>query len=134
MFHTHSKFNSFNKFADVSQTIMDIPLVIDDQPDAFIWNEEWNGLYTVHSGYRFFMRGSLKEERCLTPGDWGSLWGAQVPSKVRNLIWRICRLCSPTRDKLQDRHVPCLTNCGLCDLSVETEMHLIFECQISIEC
>lgn len=97
MFQTHSKFNSFNKFTDVSQTIMDIPLVIDDQPDAFIWNEERNGLCIVHSGYRFIMRRSLKEERCLIPGDWGSLWRAQVPSKVRNLIWRICRLCSPTQ-------------------------------------
>lgn len=76
---------------------MDIPLVIDDQPDAFIWNEERNGLCIVRSGYRFIMRRSLKEERCLIPGDWGSLWRAQVPSKVRNLIWRICRLCSPTQ-------------------------------------
>jgi len=42
---------------------MDIPLVIDDQPDAFTWNEERNGLYTVRSGYRFIMWRSLKEER-----------------------------------------------------------------------
>jgi hypothetical protein len=35
----------------------------------------------------------------------------EIPSKVKNLLWRICRNCLPTRYRLHNRGVDCVNNC-----------------------
>ncbi|KAI5441836.1 hypothetical protein KIW84_011044 [Lathyrus oleraceus] len=32
--------------------------------------------------------------------DWCSLWNIKAPPKVKHLLWRICKGCLPTRDRL----------------------------------
>ncbi|GAU35387.1 hypothetical protein TSUD_160380 [Trifolium subterraneum] len=34
--------------------------------------------------------------------DWNCLWKVHAPPKAKNLLWRICRGCLPTRDHLQE--------------------------------
>jgi len=40
-------------------------------------------------------------------GFWTGIWKLKAPPKVKNLIWRICRGCLPTRARLLDRGVNC---------------------------
>ncbi|MCI18474.1 pentatricopeptide repeat-containing protein, partial [Trifolium medium] len=48
----------------------------------------------------------MNAEKRYVEEEWNSVWKAQVPPKVRNLIWRICRECLPTCDRLNQQHVP----------------------------
>lgn len=98
-----------------------------------IWNEK-NDIYMVRSGYCYVMRMSMKEERCQAQGDWDSAWSAQVPPKVWNLIWRICRSCLPTRDRLNACHVFCPLHYELCENYVESDWHVFFDYHTSADC
>lgn len=67
------------------------------------------------------------------PGNWNDIWRLKVPPKVKNLLWRMCRGCLPTRVRLQDKGVSCSTNCASCDSDYEDLNHLLFECPFSIQ-
>ena len=111
-----------------------IPLDITNGEDKLIWGDECNGIYTVRSGYNFMMSKMLGGHRCEVVGDWSSLWKARVPPKIRNFIWRVCRGCLPTRQRLQERNVSCPLNCELCLNPVENELHIFFHCSTSMHC
>jgi len=66
------------------------------------------------------------------PGSWNNIWRLKVPPKVKNLLWRMCRGCLPTRVRLQDKGVSCSTNCGSCGSDYEDLNHLLFECRFAI--
>jgi len=55
-----------------------------------------------------------------------------MPPKIKNLVWRICRNCLPTRRRLRDKGVNCTANCALCRLSEEDSLRLLFQCSSSI--
>ena len=61
-------------------------------------------------------------------GNWDNIWRLKVSPKVKNLIWRICRGCLPTRARLLDKGVNCTSLCGLCDESYEDTIHVLFDC------
>ena len=62
------------------------------------------------------------------PGNWNDIWRLKVPPKVKNLLWRMCRGCLPTRVHLQDKGVSCPKNCASCDSDSKDLNHLLFEC------
>jgi hypothetical protein len=61
-------------------------------------------------------------------GDWVSIWKLKVPMKVKNLLWRICRECLPTRARLLDKGVNCTSLCVMCEQSYEDASHVLFDC------
>ena len=117
----------------VSHSILSIPLLLEVHEDVLIWNEVKNGIYMVRSGYCYVMRMSMKEVRRQVQGDWDSVWRAQVPPKVQNLIWRICRSCLLTRDRLNACHVSCPLHCELCENYVESDWHISFLIAIPVQ-
>jgi len=52
----------------------------------------------------------------------------KVPPKVKNLIWRMCRGCLPTRVHLQDKGVQCPANYVSCNSNHEDLADIAFEC------
>jgi len=56
-----------------------------------------------------------------------------VPPKVKNLVWRICRDCFPTRVKLRSRGVNCPSACVMCEDPHEDSYHILFHCQAAID-
>jgi len=76
---------------------------------------------------------STKAERRKVAGDWGVVWQAKVMPKVRNLLWRICRGCLPTWNKLNTRHVLCPVQCPLCTETEKSDWHILFVCQESAD-
>jgi len=54
--------------------------------------------------------------------------------RQRRRIWRICRGCLPTWDKLSTRHVLCLLQCPLCPETEKSNWHILFVCQKSADC
>ena len=61
-------------------------------------------------------------------GNWGSIWKLKVLPKVKNLLWRICQGCLPTRARLLDKGVNCTSLCAMCDESYEDTSHVFFDC------
>jgi hypothetical protein len=115
---------------DVARDIIAVPLLEVVTEDRLIWKEEKDGLYSVRSGYRNYMKqknrgyGTVKEE------GWSSIWKIHAPPKAKHLLWRVCRDCLPTRLRLRNRYVNCPAECPMCLACGEEEQHLFFNCDM----
>jgi len=67
-------------------------------------------------------------------GYWRLIWKSIVPPWVRNSMWRMCRGCIPTRATLNFRGVQCPIVCPLCEVEVETIIHVFFTCTKNKDC
>jgi len=112
----------------IVDSIMQVPVLDVVTHDTLIWKEDKSGVYTIKTGYRLCMEKIMNIAKHFVPGEWKRIWGIKSPPKVRNLIWRICRDCLPTRKKLQERGVDCPSSYPICDNSVEQTIHLLFGC------
>lgn len=66
-------------------------------------------------------------------GDWKDIWRLKVPPKIKNLIWRMCRGCLPTRVQLQDKGVSFPTRYASCSSKHKDLNHIFFECPFTIQ-
>uniref|UniRef100_A0A7N2N2Z4 RNase H type-1 domain-containing protein n=1 Tax=Quercus lobata TaxID=97700 RepID=A0A7N2N2Z4_QUELO len=69
-----------------------------------------DGEYTVKSGYQFLMNELHKADSgpsstVAAKELWHAVWHLQVPSKVKNLVWRACRNSLPTKMNLVRRKI-----------------------------
>jgi hypothetical protein len=64
-------------------------------------------------------------------GAWDLIWKLKAPPKVKNFMWRVCRNVLPTRMRINDKGVNCISACSLCDASDEDSLHLFFRCPSS---
>lgn len=86
------------------RAILETPLFGSIQEDKVLWQEKRNGLYSVKTGYRIAVWGIVPLYQYHVPGEWNKLWKVNAPHKARNLLWRICHGCVPTRAKLVQLH------------------------------
>ena len=87
-----------------------IPLCLTEQPDELIWPHSANGVYTVKSGYKFlqleFQNQQLgQSDPLILKPLWKGIWGLNVPSKVKNVVWRALQKIHfpPSKIWLQER-------------------------------
>jgi hypothetical protein len=119
--------------ADLAEKIMNTPLIAQVQADRLIWKAEKHGKYSVKSAYRLCVEELIDTSHLRRPGNWLCIWKLQVPPKIRNLVWRICRGCLPTRIRLQDKGIQCPTQCVSCASNHEDVEHLFFACPFAIQ-
>jgi hypothetical protein len=98
-----------------------------------IWKAEKNGHYSVKSAYRICIEEVINNDHLRKPGYWSGTWRLKVPPKVKNLVWRICRDCFPTRVKLRSRGVNCPSECVRCEDPHEDSYHILFHCSMAVE-
>jgi len=101
-----------------------IDQVVDDR---LIWKSEKNGLYSVKSAYRLCAEELVYVSHIRLLGYWYDIWRLKVPPKVKNLIWKMCRGCLPTRVWLQVKGVQYPTICLNCGGLHEDLAHICFE-------
>ncbi|XP_024634347.2 uncharacterized protein [Medicago truncatula] len=118
---------------DMATNILNTPLHHQVLTDKLIWKAEKNGLYSVKSAYRICIKEVINNDHLCKPGYWSGIWKLKVPPKVKNLIWRICRDCFPTRVKLRSRGVTCPSECVICEDPHEDSYHILFHCPRSID-
>jgi hypothetical protein len=121
----------FNK--NIVVKILNTPLFEQVQQDRMVWKAEKHGHYSVRSAYRLCVNDLVDLSHLRRPGFWSGIWRLKVPAKVKNLVWRMCRGCLPTRVRLQDKGVQCLVNCVSCDSDYENLSHLFFACLYAIQ-
>jgi len=112
----------------VVHDILRTPMFRQVQEDQLIWRLEKNGQYSVKSTYHLCTENIADNSHLYRVGNWGNIWKLKVPSKVKNLIWRICRGCLTTRARLLDKGVNCTSLCAMCDESYEDTSHVFFDC------
>jgi len=114
---------------DVADRILHTPLIPQVDVDRIIWKAERNGRYFVRSDYKLCVFELVDASYLWRPGYWTGIWNLKVPPKVKNLIWRICRGCLPTRVRLLDKGVTCAS----CESEHEDITHVFFSCLFAIQ-
>ncbi|KAK2379858.1 Ribonuclease H superfamily protein [Trifolium repens] len=117
----------------VVNCITDIPLFELSEQDKLVWMDDVHGQYNVKSGYNLLLKCTGKLDGAIHQEKWTKLWSIHAPPKTKHLLWRICKGCLPTRIRLQEKHVPCSTNCPLCDHDSENDWHILFSCFDSVQ-
>ena len=94
---------------DLASKILNTPIYEQVQHDTLLWKAEKNERYSVHSAYRLCANELVDFSHLHKRGYWAGIWKLKIPPKVKNLIWHMCRGCSPTRVRLLDKGVQCPT-------------------------
>lgn len=78
----------------------------------------------VRSCYRRLRR----EVSCPIRMFWRKLWSIKLPGKILNLLWRVCLGCLSTANALVLKNVNINTTCVWCQMNVEDDIHVFFQC------
>ncbi|KAL8097023.1 uncharacterized protein LOC141684882 [Apium graveolens] len=62
------------------------------------------------------------------------MWRIKVPPKVLKLVWRALSGCLPTNSMLQQKHVPVVACCPVCDGESESIIHALVLCPVAAQC
>jgi hypothetical protein len=123
-----------NLFAtETTQNILNTPLHQQVDTDRLVWKAEKNGCYSVRSAYRICIEDIIINDHLRKPGYWSGIWKLKAPLKVRNLVWRVCRECFPTRVKLKSIGVNRPSTCVTCNDPHEDSYHIFFHCKTAID-
>jgi hypothetical protein len=117
----------------VVNSIMNIPLFHMNEQDKLVWVDDAHGQYNVKSGYNLLLKYTGKLDGAIHQEKWTKLWSIHAPPKTKHLLWRICKGCLPTRIRLQEKCVPCSSNCPLCNHDNEDDWHVLFSCVDSLQ-
>ncbi|XVF41198.1 hypothetical protein PTKIN_Ptkin01aG0260900 [Pterospermum kingtungense] len=64
---------------------------------------------------------------------WRKVWSCSLPKKVKAFLWKILHGILPTAKNLEDRGVPMDSLCAQCNTEVETGLHAIRVCPVSMQ-
>ncbi|XP_074371437.1 uncharacterized protein LOC141712407 [Apium graveolens] len=73
------------------QLIRSIPNPLQRNEDSWFWIMEESGLFSVKSCRR--IQG---QQNWVHTDFWKKVWSLELPGKVINFIWRVCKSCLPT--------------------------------------
>ena len=100
--------------------------------DKIIWPFTPSGNYTVNSGSKFLAKLT---SLCVLAGNtqqhnevWKLIWGLNVPNKVQNFMWRVCKEAIPAKHNLLRRKIIIEDKCEQCGVESETTAHALWEC------
>ena len=115
-----------------AKLVKKIPLSRHSVDDKLFWPWTQSGTYSCKSGY-WFLKMEEEEEGVeeVQNGDkvfWRSIWGLQVPKKIKNFLWHAYREAIPTKANLKRRHITENTRCEWCWNKEETALHALWTC------
>ena len=115
--------------AQEAEAIKSIPLSSTNQTDVLVWLFTPSGNYSIKSGYRFLFENSVQPQRIdHDSAFWKKLWGLEVPSKIKNFLWRASREALPVKANLCRRRITPEGQCEICRTGDEDCSHAIFFC------
>ncbi|CAN1303405.1 Putative ribonuclease H protein At1g65750 [Linum perenne] len=105
-----------------------------DGDNVRIWKLEQRGSFSLRSAYRLATtrRGNLSN--ISVEGDWQLIWKAQLPQKIKQLLWRLARGVVATRENLRRRGMEVHDSCGVCSADGESTTHVLLECELARDC
>ena len=117
-----------------AEKIKAIPLCVTHQADYLIWPRSRDGNYSVKTGYDLLWEREQLENASVSDSAnkklfWKRLWKMNVPSKIKNFLWRACSEALPTRSNLAKRKVLDDPTCQLYGSEHENTMHALWSCK-----
>ena len=109
------------------QLIKSIPIPAHNKQDSWFWNLENSGLFSVKSCYRA-LQGVQQWEHA---AFWRKIWALELPGKVINFAWRVCRGVLPTSVALLVKRVQINIKCPWCLVNNEDATHVLFDCSFA---
>ena len=112
-----------------AKVIKSIPLSSTTQPDILIWPFTPSGIYSVKSGYRFLLENSAQFQSIYQDVEfWKNVWSLEVPSKIKNFVWRASKDALPIKKNLLRRKISQDGQCEICKARDEDCLHALFFC------
>jgi len=108
--------------------VITTPLFLRPLLDTRKWKTTSNGVYLVKFAYILCADLLLPHALAHHISYWLSIWNLQIPPRARSLMWCLAHQCLPNRNNLTTRGIPCDDSCVVCNLLVESHMHLFFVC------
>ena len=112
--------------------VLNIPLSRTPVKDKIIWPFTPSGKYTVNSDSKFLAKLNSMVDFAGTPQQqnevWKQIWGLNVPSKVRNFMWRACKEAIPAKHNLLKRKILNEDRCEQCGVEFEPVTHALWNC------
>lgn len=108
-----------------------IPLSYGASEDKWMWHFESRERHSVRFGYRLAME--LLDDRRGSRGSrdrdwWITLWGLNIPNKIKNFMWRAYNNMLLCQVALARRGIPCSKTCRRCEEGEETTWHALWLC------
>ncbi|KAH9763200.1 putative reverse transcriptase/RNA-dependent DNA polymerase [Citrus sinensis] len=113
-----------------SELILQIPLSSRRASDEWYWLADSKGIYSVRSCYKLLDSINEPPDSCI----WCKIWKLEVPTKVKNFIWRAVANVVPTTDNLIQRRVEVNSICPICNASNESLLHILVKCPFAKTC
>ena len=115
--------------AQEAEIIKSTPLSSTNQLEKLIWPFTPLGNYSVKSGYRFLHENSEQfQSSTHDTAFWKKVWGMEVPSKIKNFIWRASRETLHVKRNLCRRKITQDGQCETCKEKDEDCSHALFFC------
>ena len=115
--------------AQEAEIIKSTPLSSTNQLEKLIWPFTPLGNYSVKSSYRFLHENSEQlQSSTHDTAFWKKVWGMEVPSKIKNFIWRASRETLPVKRNLCHRKITQDGQCETCKEKIEDCSHALFFC------
>jgi hypothetical protein len=112
-----------DEFFLLFHTLSDIQL--SQERDSIAWKWTSSGEYTAASAYEVQFLGAYPTYRAST------IWTARVEPRCRFFAWLAIQGKAPTTDNLLKKNWPCDPECSLCFCMMETNEHLLTECNFT---
>ncbi|KAL8120232.1 hypothetical protein AgCh_017395 [Apium graveolens] len=116
------------------QSILNTKIDSTATEDRVYWSKEVDEEYSIRSAYRLLQ---LQKGRWSTNDNdnlWRKMWQVKAPPKVLNLIWRALSYCLPTMVMLDQKRVPVIKTCPVCNGEDETIFHALVTCPFAHQC
>lgn len=121
-----------------AKAILKIPICTRQVDDFGAWAEDPRGLFSVRSAYNMIFRIKTGREAWLegiedmssNTGErrgWSSIWGMQVPSKLKVFTWRLAQHSLPMNDILHHRNMAQSHECAICG-AADNWRHSMLDC------
>lgn len=100
------------------------------QDDFPIWNHSCDGFFTIKSAY-----DTLYQELETDPPNFPFhfIWKLPLPPRVKTFIWRVTHSRLMTNATRKERGISNLDTCPRCLQHLETIMHVLRDCEVSLE-
>lgn len=110
-----------------------MPIPLFDADGKWTWTCTKDGNFTVRSAYGMLMQEALSGRATSSAGhegsDWGVVWNASVPPKVKHFAWRAIHGGLAVREQLGVHGMEVDQRCAMCGEHDETVMHILGSCE-----